>query len=175
MSGLKKVLIVSLVINLIALGVIGGHALKREFDPHPPRHKMMHAIIGSLPDDKQHIARAEYKKAMKENRASMKEEAKARADYFNVLRAKKFDEEKLEAAGARLHALRGAMVSRMQDATKAIVKDLNYEERVQLADALERMMAQRFGKGSHDEPRPPHHGKPHDGPEGHRAPPPPRD
>lgn len=165
MSGLKKLLIASVVVNVIALGVIGGHAIKREFEPHPPRHKMMHAVIGSLPDDKQQLARAEYKKAMKENRASMKAEAEARKDYFDVLRAKKFDEEKLEEAGARLHALRGAMVSRMQDATKAIVKDLNYEERVQLADGLERMMQERFGKG----PRPPHDGP--RGPEGHRPPP----
>lgn len=167
MSGLKKLLIASVVINVIALGVIGGHMLKREFEPHPARHKMMHAVIASLPDDKQQIARAEYKKAMNENRKNIKEEAKAREDYFNVLRAKKFDEEKLEAAAARLHALRGAMVSRMQDATKAIVKDLNYKERVQLANALERMMQERFGKG-----KPPHDGP--RGPKGHR-PPPPRD
>lgn len=166
MSGLKKLLIVSVVINVIALGVIGGHAIKRGFDGPPP-HKMMHAVIGSLPDAKQELARAEYKKAMKENRASMKEEAKARKAYFDVLRAKKFDEDKLEEAGARLHALRGAMVSRMQDATKAIVKDLTFEERVQLADGLERMMQERFGKRS----RPPHGDT--RGPEGHR--PPPRD
>lgn len=182
MSGLKKLLIASVVINVIAIGIIGGHAAKRGWQPAPPPHKMMHAVIGSLPGEKQKIARDAYKLAMRENRESMKEEAKARDAYFDVLRAKEFNEDALEAAGARLHALRGAMVSRMQDATKSIVKDLTYEERVELANALERMMEQRapFGKrgpGAHDGPRPPHDGPrpPHAFDGDHKGPPRPRE
>lgn len=165
MSILKKIVIVSLVMNVITVGVIIGHVATRQWQDAPP-HKMMHAVIKSLPDEKQKIARDAYKQAMRGNRESMAEEAKARSDYFNILRAKQFDEDALDDAGARLHALRGAMVSRMQDATRSIVRDLDYKERVELANALERMMEQR-GK-----PRGAH-GSRH-GSEGHR-PPPPRD
>ena len=162
MSALRKIVIVSLALNVVTLGVIAGHVFTREMRGAPP-HKMMHAVIGSLPEAQQEKARTEYKKAMDANRASFKEEAAARKRYFDVLRAKEFDEDALEEAGAKLHALRGAMVARMQDATKAIVKDLSYEDRVRMANALERML-ERGAKGKGR--------KPHDG-EGHR--PPPRD
>ena len=168
MSALKKVLIASIALNVVTLGVIGGHLVTREMRGAPP-HRMMYAVIDSLPEAQQEKARAEYKKASNDNRANFKAEAAARKRYFEVLRAKEFDEKALEEAGSKLHVLRGAMIARMQEATKAIAKDLPYEDRVRMADTLERMFMRSSKNKS---PKPPHGDA--RGPEGHR-PPPPRD
>lgn len=141
-SPLRTPLILSLVINLLMVGLVAGFFLLRPPPPPPPPQEQtlsaVDEVAAQLPEEKATRLRDTMAKAFEEVKEKKKLMKKARNQTTAILRAEQFDPEAYQQEVSRLHALRGEMMQRMANATMEAAAELNPEERALLADTFKR-------------------------------------
>ena len=130
----RWLIISSLVLNVLLVGIIIGHTVKRmEF-----RERRMERI--AVQENVPEAIRKQFHEVMrsvhKENRDLHREAHEARVKALDILVAEPFDEAAYQAQTETLHRLRGEMMQRMADATKTLALSLPPKERSALAEML---------------------------------------
>jgi uncharacterized membrane protein len=146
---LKMVFMVSLILNVLLIGVVGGLAYKK-WSAHP-WHKIKH----ELSPETRHIVGRNLQSAFRDIKPLGNKARKARADLVKILSAEEFDGEEFDKAAARLVDVQDEMRAKKIAVTKEVAEQLSYEERQKMADRMTKMIG---GGREHKVKR---HRKPH--------------
>ncbi len=131
---IKILLISSLVLNVLVLGVVGGHVYKRWAD-HP-----WHQVKQELSPETRNVVGRTFQGAFREIRPLGNDARKARAELVKVLSAKEFDGDAFDKVAQRLVDVRGDMAALKIQATKDVASQLSVEERRKMADRMAKMV-----------------------------------
>jgi uncharacterized membrane protein len=133
----KLVFLISLVLNLLFLGVILGR-VPHGFDAAPTRQQRMEAALNKLPQP----AQARFRQIFTQIRAAgdpLREPMDgARNQALQLMSAETFDEAAYEQQVKKFDDLREEMFKRMSLTIKQVAKDLAPDDRRTLADLLRR-------------------------------------
>ena len=147
--GLKWALGLSLALNLIIVGFIGGAAW-RFAGPDAPDHRWRNApesygtaFVRALPPR----AQRQLHRSLRQEAGTLPTRGERRALYeemVSLLRAEPFDETAIQAIFARQAETAQRIQSRGQAAWLDIVRQMDAKERAQVADRLEEVLARGF-------------------------------
>jgi uncharacterized membrane protein len=140
---LKAAFLVSLVLNVVLVGVLLGHqwgfrATVHRFDRETRREQRMEEVLEGLPPDAQARLRDKFRQLRSAAEPFFREMRQAQDAALKVLGADPFDPTALDHQEARILKLRTEMTSRMSDVIKTAIKDLTPEERRRFAEMLRR-------------------------------------
>jgi uncharacterized membrane protein len=133
----KLVFLASLILNIMFLGVVLGHA-PRGFSGTPSRQERMEEGLKKLPEPAQshiHAAFARIRAAGDPVRDQMDA---SRAEALRVLGAEPFDEAAYDREVAKFDQLREQMFKQIGEVVKEAAKELSPDERRMFADVLRR-------------------------------------
>lgn len=134
---LKFTFLVSLVLNVLLVGVVLGE-LPRRFEKGSPRQSRMERALKELPEPLQTRFREQMER-MRENGEPTREQMyKAREEALHILTTEPFNEAAYDQQVNKINELRIQMTKRMAEVVKAVAKDLPLEQRKILAKALQR-------------------------------------
>lgn len=131
---IKLLLIGSLIFNVLALGIIGGHFYKR-WSSHP-----WHEVKKDLSPETRNITGRVFQSTFREVRAFGNDARKARAELVKILSAKEFDADAFDRVTKKLVDARGEMVALKIKATRDLASQLSYEERKKMAKRMAKMV-----------------------------------
>jgi uncharacterized membrane protein len=135
MKGLRTALFVSLAVNLLLVGVIGGAALSNARHERAAAHKAverapnMRAILSVLPAERQRDVRIALVRAWRESRDERVAARQARAEAFRAAAADSYDSAAVKAAFARQRAADQALAAKFHDAVIDAIAGFTAEER----------------------------------------------
>jgi uncharacterized membrane protein len=133
-----KILIgISLLLNVLLIGVVIGSISHRLFREDFPRRRPPELAIKLAPD-KEKLFFDSMERVHLENREVRKQIDEARERVLATLKAPEFDETAYQVEAAKLDKLHGLMMQRFAGATKDLAKRFNQEERKALAEFLRR-------------------------------------
>jgi uncharacterized membrane protein len=160
MSRKMKVLTIgSLFLNVLLIGVVIGdmsHRFRREdFSGRRARE-----LSSKLPEDKAALFLETVEKVHLNNRDIHKQIREGRRRAMKILTAPKFDEAAYQIQVEKLHELRGLMMRRLADATMALARQFDQQERKVLAQHLRRPPGPPRDVEAPRDSRGPHHGVP---------------
>jgi uncharacterized membrane protein len=163
---LKILVFVSLIINILLIGVVIGHFstryfVKKHFKGHFPE------ISTELSAEKQEMLTDAMIKHHTESRDTKRKIRRVREEIVKILTAPEFNEQLYDKKVAELHDLHGQMAKGLAEATKKLAVKFTPAERRVLAQILKRKPHRR-PRGRHDRPFRPQ--LDHDGPPGHPPP-----
>jgi len=133
----KLVFLASLVLNLLLLGIILGHA-PRGRDARPTRQQRMEEALKKLPEPAQSRLREKFTQIRAAADPLRQQSDQARAEAIRLLRAEPFDEAAYDREVSKIEALRSQTFKRIGQVIKQTAKELSPEERRMLADMLRR-------------------------------------
>jgi uncharacterized membrane protein len=133
----KLMFLASLVLNLVLLGVILGHA-PRGLETTPTRQQRMEERLKTLPEPAQSRLREKFTQIRAAAEPLRRQIDEARAETIRLLGAEPFDEAAYDREVSKIEELRAEMSKRMGQAIKQTPKELSPEERRMLADMLRR-------------------------------------
>ena len=148
---IKIMLAVSVLLNVLLIGVLIGSFSHRFAGPFQMRSHMKE-VIGKLPEDKQELVKNTLKELKSETSATKKKVGAKRKEIMDVLTAPEFDPALFDQKVAELHVLMGELASEVAGAAKKIASNLDQQDRIMLSELIKR----RHGPGP--PPRPPHGG-----------------
>lgn len=151
---LKIFFTVSVVMNLLLLGVAGGMAYKEW-----SRHSWRGEVANLAPETRNAMARA-FQKTHKDIRPIGEKARRLRKEMMNILSAETFDEKKFDAAVRDFEKIQEEMMDVKIAAMKELASDLPAAERKKLAEKLSGFFDRSRGRRhKYDHPKRP------DGPE----------
>lgn len=133
----KFVFLVSLVLNLLFLGVILGR-VPHGFDRPPARQQRMEQALKKLPEPAQTRFRERFAQIRAAGDPLRERMDAARNEALRLLSAETFDEAAYDQQLTKYAELRQEMFKRMGQVIKQTVKELSPGERRMLADLLRR-------------------------------------
>jgi uncharacterized membrane protein len=134
----KLAFIVSLVVNLLLLGVILGR-VPRGLEATPPtRAQRTEEALKKVPEPAQSRFREKFAQMRASTDPLRQQIDEARTETLRILSAEPFDEAAYDRQVAKIEELRGEMFKRMGQSFKQTAKELAPEERRMLADVLRR-------------------------------------
>jgi len=133
----KIVFLASLVLNLLLLGIILGHA-PRGLDARPTRQQRMEEALKKLPEPAQSRLREKFTQIRAAADPLRHQSDQARAEAIRLLRAEPFDEAAYDREVSKIEELRSQTFKRIGQVIKQTAKELSPEERRMLADMLRR-------------------------------------
>ena len=133
----KLVFLASLVLNLVLLGVILGHA-PRAFDARPTRQQRMEETLQKLPEPAQSRLREHFAQIRAAGDPLRQDMDHARGEAIRLLGGEPFDEAAYDRQVRKIEELRAEMFKRMGQLIKQTAKELTPEERRMLADVFRR-------------------------------------
>ncbi|HEY1267431.1 MAG TPA: periplasmic heavy metal sensor [Candidatus Binatia bacterium] len=134
---LKVVLLVSLIANVLLLGIVLG-AAPRRLEERPSFRERVKADIEKLPEPARTKMRENMEQTRKADEPAFAEIRQAREETLKILAADPFDEAAYDRQVNRISELRRGMFEHMSDNIKAIVKTLPPEQRKAVADLFKR-------------------------------------
>jgi uncharacterized membrane protein len=134
---LKVVLLVSLIANVLLLGIVLG-AAPRRLEERPSFRERVKADIEKLPEPARTKMRENMEQTRKADEPTFREIRQAREEALKILAADPFDEAAYDRQVNRISELRANMFQHMSDNIKAIVKTLPPEQRKAVADLFKR-------------------------------------
>lgn len=129
---MKLFFTVSVVLNLILLGMMGGGALHAHYESE---HKFDRKF-GGLPEDVKVKLKASFEEFREDIHASKEDAKAARQQLKNSMNGEAFDEDLYDAASDKLNKLRYEMMQHKAERTKTILQDLPADQRRQLLGYL---------------------------------------
>ena len=158
---LKIILFISIIINVLLIGVVIGHfstrfLAKKHFKDHFPE------ISTELPAEKQEMLMDAMMKLHKESRNTKRKIRRVRKEIVKVLTAPEFDEQLYDKKVQELHNLHGEMAKGLSDVTKKLAVKFTPSERRVLAEIIKRKPHRRrphdrsdrlFRRHPHDQKR----------------------
>ncbi|HEX9443883.1 MAG TPA: periplasmic heavy metal sensor [Candidatus Binatia bacterium] len=133
----KTVFLVSLIANVLLLGVVLG-ALPRRFEGRPSFRDRFKTDIEKLPEPARTRLRENMTQAGKSDEPGVAEIRRAREGALRVVAAEPFDEAAYDRQVDKISELRRAMFKRMSDNFKEIVKGLPPDQRKAVAEVFKR-------------------------------------
>jgi uncharacterized membrane protein len=133
----KIAFLVSLVLNVLLVGVILGH-LPRGLDARTARHGRFEEALQKLPEPAQSRLRGHFAEIRAVADELRKDADTSRAQALRVLSAEPFDEAGYDREVRKMEELRSEMFRRIGARIKQAAKELSPEERRMLAELLRR-------------------------------------
>jgi len=124
----------SVVLNILFFGVIGGHVYKK-WSHHP-----WHEVKKELSPESRNVIGRTFQSAFRDIKPLGNDARKARAALVKVLSAEKFDGEAFDKAAQRLRDVSNEMKDLKVEATKEVASKLSVEERRKMADRMAKMV-----------------------------------
>ena len=131
---LKALFTASLILNVLLLGLVGGHFIQSLND-----HPWWEDRQDLKPESQNHVA-AVFQGAFREIREVGDEARKSRAEMVKILSAEKFDEKAFDQTARELAKSKEQMTEIKMKATKEAAKELSQEERTKMAERMTRMI-----------------------------------
>jgi len=145
---MKTLMVVSLLLNVLLIGIIVGHVSHRFGGKHTLKRYGAELAM-KLPEDKEKLFFETMKQVQMENREIRKQLRETREKAISILTAPEFDETAYQIEVETLHELRGRMMNGLAEATKELGTHFNQEERNALAKHLKRPHRSSLGTGNH--------------------------
>ncbi|MCB1651774.1 MAG: periplasmic heavy metal sensor [Alphaproteobacteria bacterium] len=139
-TGVKVLLTVSLLLNVLLLGLACGHVYKKWHD-----HPWQKTRAELSPEARSLIGRT-FQATFRDIRPLGDEARKARADMVKILSADEFDGTAFDEAAARLRAVGAQIKDKKIEATKQIASELSAEERRKMAERMTSMIGGGYEK-----------------------------
>jgi uncharacterized membrane protein len=133
----KIVFLASVVLNLLLLGIILGHA-PRGLDARATRQQRFDDAMKKIPEPAQSRLRNHFTELRAAADPLRQQLDEARAEALRVLSAESFDELAYDREVNKIEELRAKMFERMGQLIKQTAKELAPDERRMLADMLRR-------------------------------------
>lgn len=134
---LKTVFLVSLMVNVLLLGVLFG-ALPRSYGERQSFRERFKAEIEKLPEPARTRLRDSIAERRKADKPTLEEIGRARDDALRIVASNPFDEAAYDRQVEKIAELRRALFKNMSNNFKAVVKDLPVEQRKAVADIFKR-------------------------------------
>lgn len=140
-KNIKIILAVSLVLNVLLLGMAGGHAYTR-WSAHP-----WHEMKQQLSPESRNLIGRTFQNAFREIKPLGDKARKARAKLVKILSADEFDEAAYDTVAAELLEIGGEMKTHKVDTIKTLASQMSVEDRRKMADKMAYMVG-----GGHERP-----------------------
>lgn len=131
---LKIILTVSILLNVVLIGVGAGHAYK-----HWSSHSW-HKVKQEISPEARNVAGRTFQQAFRDIRPLGQEARKARGDLVKILSADEFDEEAFDKAVERLSSVKIKIQDAKVQATRNLAMQLSVEERRKMAERMAKMV-----------------------------------
>lgn len=141
-------LIVSVLVNMLLLGLIGGMLLKPDKKPAPDRPRIggvERPLLGLESAEDRAKVRRIVREAIQDARPEMETRAAARRALGERLNAEVYDAEAISAAMSDLRAAEAALLAKMHGNLETELGDLTPAQRRAVAAAMSRPMGARRG------------------------------
>ena len=125
-NSVRTAFTVSIVLNFLLLGVIGGITLRQ-----PP--KPWHEIKAEMSPQTQHLIARNIQKSRHDMSAEIKKMRAAKKSIIRAMNAKEFDTDSYERAMKKLQTARTKINMSQIESMKALASELSREERQKLA------------------------------------------
>lgn len=133
----KVIFVVSLIANVLLLGIVLGAAPRRLEEPQAFRDRVK-ADIEKLPEPARTRMRENMEQTRKADEPTFAEIRQAREETLKIIAAEPFDETAYDRQVNKISELRRGLFQHMSDNIKAIVKALPPEQRKAVADIFKR-------------------------------------
>ncbi|MGE5219575.1 MAG: Spy/CpxP family protein refolding chaperone [Chloroflexota bacterium] len=134
---LRLVFLVSLILNLLLIGVILGH-VPRSLDSQSGRQQRMEEALKKLPEATQARFREKFAQIRAAGDPLREPMDAARSEALRLMAAEKFDEAAYDHQVNKYEELRDEMFKRMSQVIKQMTKEMTPEERSTFATLLRR-------------------------------------
>ena len=134
---LKMVFLVSLIANVLLLGVVLG-AVPRRLEAPPSFRDRVNADIQKLPEPARTRMRENMEQSRKADEPTLTEIRQAREETLKIIAADPFDEAAYDQQVNKISELRRGLFQHMSDNMKAIIKTLPPDQRKAVADIFRR-------------------------------------
>lgn len=141
-KGLKVIFVISIVLNVLFIGVSIGHFSKRAAMRGFMKAQMVETI-GHLPEEKQELILSSMKKLRSETRGAKMKADNIRKELIDTLTAEEFNPERFENEAKELHVLMGVLTMDMAATVSELAQELDRDEREALSDFIEDMRKHR--------------------------------
>jgi uncharacterized membrane protein len=139
---------VSLILNVLLLGLIGGHFYQM-WQHHPWQE-----VRGDLKPENQNFVASTFQNSFRDIREVGDEARKVRAELVTILSAEKFDEKAFDAAIKKLAVTRNKIAAIKVKTTKDLAMKLSQEERAKMAERMAKMVGGGWEKRVERDRRP---------------------
>jgi uncharacterized membrane protein len=136
-SKLKAAFIISIIINVLLIGIVFG-ALRNRFEVGGSRQDRFMAEVEKLPEPARSRMRDKMAKLRDDNDPLRDQMRTARNEAIRLLVAEPFDEPAYDRQVAKINELRAQITSRMSREMKEMIKDLPPEQRSAIGNILTR-------------------------------------
>ena len=133
----KLAFIVSIVLNMLLVGVLLGQSPRR-FDRGAMREQRMEQAIKDLPATSQTRLRERFQQLRATAEPLFREMRQVQDESARLLAVEPFDEAAFDGQQAKINKMRADMTKKLSEVVKNAVKDLTPEERHRFADLLRR-------------------------------------
>lgn len=147
-TGIKIIFTVSLLLNVLLLGVVGGHVYAQWKD-----HPWQDVREELSPEARNHAARI-FQSAFRKIREVGDEARKARGELVKILSAETFDAKAFDKEAAKLAEARAEITTLKIAATKEVAMALDAQERAKMAQRMTDMIGGGWEKRVHRDHRP---------------------
>ncbi len=142
---MKIILILSVLLNMLFIGLVIGHMTHR-FGPEEFMRWRTMRFARRLSPEKRTLFMETLKKVYRDNEGIHEKIREGRKRIVSILSAPEFDEKAYQEEVEKMHRLRGLMMQRLADATKELAKAFTPEERKALAAHLLKPPRPMFGR-----------------------------
>jgi uncharacterized membrane protein len=136
-SKLKAAFIISIIINVLLIGIVFG-ALRNRFEVGGSRQDRFMAEVEKLPEPARSRMRDKMAKLRDDNDPLRDQMRMARNEAIRLLVAEPFDEPAYDRQVSKINELRAQITSRMSREMKDMIKDLPPEQRSAIGNILTR-------------------------------------
>ncbi len=130
-NSVRAAFTISILLNLLLIGVVGGMALRQP-------QKSWHEATKEMSPEAQHLMARTFQKSRRDMGAEIREMRAAKKALAKAVSAKEFDKKAYERAMKRLSVARAKMAEGRGEAIKELAAELPREERKKLAGRLTR-------------------------------------
>jgi uncharacterized membrane protein len=134
---LKVVFLISLIANVLLVGVLFG-ALPRRFGERHDFRDRLRSDVEKLPEPARARLRENIEQRRKTDEPALAEIRRAREEALRIIAAEPFDEAAYDRQVDRISELRRALFKRMSDQMKETIKALPPDQRKAVADLFKR-------------------------------------
>lgn len=134
----KFLFTLSILLNLLLVGIVAGHVSHRLFIQHEPYSEIFSQIADALPPEKRPIFEDAMKRADQDTAELHDQLAESRKQAANIMKADAFDKDAYLAQVQRINKLRAQLIERKAEAITEAAGKLSAEDRAAMTELLRR-------------------------------------
>lgn len=141
---IKIIFTLSIILNVLLMGVIGGHSYKR-WSKTPYEN-----VRKELSPESRHVMARSVQNSFRENLDKMKESRALKKEIRNILAEEEFDAQKFEELAIEMESIRSDLAMSRLELTKDLASKFSFEDRKKLMPFL--MKGFHGAKGKNKKP-----------------------